>query len=96
MSTKTTTQQQHPGRATARTVVQGVVATVATLGLILPTVAQIINEDLGAYLPEDWVAWLIGAAAAIAAVAGALARIMAIPAVDAALERLGLGSGPQA
>jgi hypothetical protein len=91
-----TTQQSQPGRATWRTVVQTVVSTVLVLGVILPIVVSIIDEELGGHLPDGWVAWLYGAAALVAAIAGALARIMAIPAVDAALERvLHLGSAPE-
>jgi hypothetical protein len=91
-----TTQQAVPSRATWRTVVQTVVSAVLVLGIILPIVVGIIDEELGGYLPDGWVAWLYGAAALVAAIAGALARIMAIPAVDAFLERvLHLGSAPE-
>lgn len=89
-----TTQQQHPGRATVRTVVQTVLSAVLVLGVVLPIVVSIIDEELGAHLPDGWVAWLYGAAALVAAVAGALSRIMQIPAVDGWLEKLRIGSAP--
>lgn len=96
MSDRTTTQQQHPARAAVRTAVQGFLGTLFTLGLVLPVAASIVATDLAAYLPPGWGAWLIAAAAFVAAVAGVVARIMAIPGVDAALKRLGLSSGPEA
>ena len=40
--------------------------------------------------------WLLGAAAVVTAVAGAITRVMAIPAVNAWLIKIGLGSVPQA
>lgn len=96
MNDRTTTQQQHPAKAAVRTAVQGFLGTLATLGLVLPIAASIISTDLEQYLPPGWGAWLIAVAAFVAALAGAVARIMAIPGVDAALKRLGLSSGPEA
>jgi len=93
--TPVTTQQAAPGRATWRTIVQGFLSTVLVLGIVLPVVVEILDEELGSFLPGAWLAWLVGAAAFVAALAGALARIMAIPAVDAFLERLRLGSAPE-
>lgn len=92
----TTTQQQHPGKATARTVVQSFLSTLAVLGVVLPVAIEIIGDDLGRYLPDGWIVWLVGAAAFVAALAGAVARIMAIPGVDAWLKRIGLASAPEA
>lgn len=89
-----TTQEQHAGRATWRTVVQGILSTVLVLGIVAPVVAAIIGEELGYLLGEHTVATITAVCAAIAAVGGALARIMAIPAVDGWLERLRLGSAP--
>jgi hypothetical protein len=96
MTTKTTTQQQHPARATWRTVVQGILSTVLVLGVALPVVAGILDEEIGYLLGEHAVAVIVSISAGVAAVAGALARIMAVPAVDAWLKRLGLASGPGA
>jgi len=95
MTTPVTTQQAAPARATWRTIVQGFVSTILILGVVLPIVAQILDEELGDFIPGSWVAWLVGAAAFVAALAGALARIMAIPAVDVWLEKLRLGSAPE-
>lgn len=91
-----TTQQAEPGRATWRTVVQAILATIVTLGVVVPLVVAIIGEELGDVLPEGWYAWLLGAAGVIGAISGAVARIMAIPQVDEWLNRhLSLGSSKE-
>ena len=84
------TQSAHPWRATARTVVQTIVA----LGVVLPIAAGVVNEHLGRYLPDNWEAALLAVAAFVAAIAAVLTKVMAIPAVDAWLERIGLSSRP--
>ncbi|PZR55212.1 hypothetical protein DNL40_02250 [Xylanimonas oleitrophica] len=94
-ATPVTTQQAHPQRATWRTVVQGILSTVIVLGVVAPAVAAILGEELGHLLGEHAVATITAVGAGIAAVGGALARIMAIPAVDAWLQRLHLSSDPQ-
>lgn len=88
------TQTEHPTRATWRTIFQTVIGAVITLGVVLPLVVQAVDEELAAHLPDGWVAWLYGAAALVAAISATLARVMAIPGVDAALRRLGLSSTP--
>ena len=65
------TQVQHPNRATVRTVFQGIVAFAAILPLVLTT----------AGIP------VVGWAAILVAVAGAITRVMAIPGVERFLER---------
>ncbi|MGW6228946.1 hypothetical protein ACWFQT_17720 [Cellulosimicrobium cellulans] len=90
----TPTQQTYPGRASWRTAAQTVISVVLVLGVVAPLVAAILQDELGEYLPEAWLAWVVGAAAVLAAVSAALARIMAIPAVDAWLRHLGLSSTP--
>ncbi|KZM78411.1 hypothetical protein [Cellulosimicrobium sp. I38E] len=93
--TTTSTQQANPGRASWRTAVQTVLSVVLVLGLVAPLVAAILHEELGEYLPDRWLAWVVAAGAVLAAVSAALARIMAIPAVDAWLRHLGLSSTPK-
>jgi len=90
----TSTQQAHPVRASWRTAVQTVLSVILVLGVLAPIVAAILTEELGAHLPASWLAWIVGAAAVLAAVSAALARIMAIPAVDDWLRHLGLSSTP--
>jgi len=75
----TPTQTQHPWRATARTVLAVVLA-------LLPVLPQIIDEaGLAGY----------GWAAAVVAVAGFVTRVLAIPAVNELLSRLGLSAAPR-
>lgn len=92
--TTTSTQQTHPGRASWRTAAQTVISVVLVLGVVAPLVAAILHDELGGYLPDAWLAWVVGAAAVLAAVSAALARVMAIPAVDAWLRHIGLSSTP--
>lgn len=74
-----------------RTIVQVGIPAFLTFNLILP---QIV-EAVGGVLPPEAFIWLNGIAAGITAVAAALARIMAIPQVNAWLVTLGLGSVPK-
>lgn len=90
----TSTQQAYPARASWRTAVQNALSVILVLGIIAPIVAAILRDELGEYLPDAWLAWVVAAGAVLAAVAAALARIMAIPAVDAWLRHLGLSSAP--
>jgi hypothetical protein len=74
-----------PHQRVIRTVVQAVIAGVPTVVAIIGVVA------------DQWPAeWLVATAGIAVAIQGVLARIMAIPAVDAWLTRLGLGSAPRA
>jgi hypothetical protein len=91
----TSTQQAHPVRASWRTAAQTVLSVILVLGVIAPLVAGILTEELGEHLPASWLAWVVAAATLLAAVSAALARIMAIPAVDAWLRHLGLSSTPR-
>lgn len=94
-TTIVSSQSAFPGRATVRTVVQTVISVVLTAGVVLPGAVAILGEELADVLPPAWLAWLVGGAATVAAIAAALARIMAIPTVDAALRRFGLSSTPK-
>jgi hypothetical protein len=75
------TQVRHPNRATFRTVFQGVVALAAILPLVLTT----------AGIP------VVGWAAILVAVSGAITRVMAMPGVESFLEKYipGLAAKPQ-
>lgn len=76
-------QQRHPWRAVLRTVVEAVVPLI----IIFPLIVPIVNEELGAYLPEGWQAAAVAVATFITAVMAAIARILAIPQVDEWLSR---------
>lgn len=92
----TTTQQQYPWRAALRTAVQVFVALPTVLLVFAGVLALVAQDAFAQYLPDGWVAWLLAAAAFCGALAGVLARVMAFPAVDAWLKRIGLASGPRA
>lgn len=83
------TQVAHPWQATLRTVVAYVIAVVPVLIVVIP----IVQDELGPYLPDAWVAWLGGAVAVLGAIVGAATRIMALEAVQELLAKVGLGTG---
>lgn len=74
-----------------RTIVAVIIPAFLGFAVLLP---QLIDA-LG--LPDDSTLriWLLGIAAAVTAVAAAITRIMAIPAVNAWLTKVGLGSVPK-
>lgn len=73
-----------------RTFWQAFIPSAIALGYLVPEIANILVKDLDGILPEHWRTWLIAAAGAIAAIAAALAKIMALPGVNRILSRLGL------
>lgn len=92
---KQATQVAFPGKAVLRTLVQiGIPAFVVLVGVI-PLIIQIALEELGEHMPDSVRLWLIGAAAFITAVGLAITRVMAIPAVNAWLSKLGLAATPR-
>lgn len=87
------TQTEHPTRATLRTFLQAAVLAFPIL-LALPEILTIIDDELGTYISDDARGWLALIAGIIAAGAAALARIMAVPAIERALRGIGLGAAP--
>jgi hypothetical protein len=83
---------QYPWQRVLRTIVQVGIPAFLVFNLVVP---QVI-EALGGLLPPDAILWLNGVAALIAAIAAALTRIMAIPAINALLTSIGLGTQPKA
>lgn len=75
-----------------RTIVQVGIPAFLTFNLLVP---QLIDA-LGGVLPEGAILWLNGAAAVITAVAAALSKIMAIPAVNDWLAKFKLSTVPPA
>ncbi|MFI6759352.1 hypothetical protein ACIBF5_09450 [Micromonospora sp. NPDC050417] len=75
-----TTQTRHPWRATARTIAAGVIGAVS----LVPTIAMTAGVDA------------VPAVAQVVLVAGAITRVLALPAVDAWLRRFvpWLGAAP--
>ncbi|WP_350269307.1 hypothetical protein AAFP32_11960 [Brevibacterium sp. CBA3109] len=87
------TQTEHPWRSALRTVLQ--VALLAyPVFLTLPEILTIIDDSLGEYLPDEARTKLLLVATVITAGAGAIARIMVIPAIEKALRTIGAGAAP--
>lgn len=74
-----------------RTIVQVGIPAFITFAGVLPVIINALDFDVDGqvYL------WLVSAAAVLTAVAGALTRVMAIPAVNEWLTHIGLGSVPK-
>lgn len=77
-------------RRAARTAVQAATA-VFTAALALGAVYQMLVPVIGAPTRATLLPWLIAAAVAVGSNAALLARLMAIPAVNALCARVGLG-----
>lgn len=81
------------GQRVIRTAVQVIVGAAAILAGVVYLAPQVLDA-LADVLPGPVVAWIGGAIAALAAVSAALSRVMAIPAINAWLQKLGLGTAP--
>lgn len=82
-----------PLQRAIRTALQVVIAAAAVLATTVLVAPQILTaiQDV---LPGPVVAWITGAIAVLAAVSAAIARVVAIPAVDEWLRHIGAGSAP--
>lgn len=74
-----------------RTIVQVGIPAFITFAAVLPS----IIDALGLPVDAEIRLWLLAVAAGVTAVAAALARVMAIPAVNQWLTKVGLGSVPR-
>jgi len=74
-----------------RTIVQVGIPAFLSFALVLPLVIQ----ALGLPVTSALYLWLLSFAAAITAVAAAITRVMAIPAVNVWLTKIGLGAIPK-
>lgn len=77
-----------------RTAAQVLVTGAGILAAVVAVAPDVLSA-LAGVLPGPVLAWLGGVVVAAAGISTALARIMAIPAVDRWLKRLGLGSAPR-
>lgn len=89
------TQVRFPIKAILRTIVQVGIPTLLTLCVIIPLIVQAILDNFGEVLPPQFTAWMLGVSAFVTALAATIARVMAIPAVNAWLTHLGLGATPK-
>lgn len=85
-------QVVHPWVATLRTAVQVALPALLTLVVVVPAVIEVVLAEFGETMPPALRLWLLGAAGFITALAVTLTRIMAIPAVNAWLSKLGLAA----
>jgi len=86
-----------PNQRVIRTVLQSTASTLVTLAglagflvLFTPQLLEAIRE----ILPPSWYAWGVLAIGVLGTISGVLAKVMAIPAVNAFLTRFGVGSVP--
>lgn len=86
MAIDNTTQVNNPGRATLRTIVQGAIGIIFGLGLLAPQILDALTEGARAAGFEEFAVAMTGGGAAVLAVAGFLARLMAIPGVEQFLQ----------
>lgn len=91
IATDTPTQVTYPWHAAVRTGVQAFLGFAALLAVALPIALPFFEQ----YLPEGWVGYLIAAGAFVAALAGVVARLMALPQLNAFLTTVGLGATPK-
>ena len=91
----TPTQVARPWTATFRTILQTVAGSILGSVVVvaaIATVAPQILDAVAAVLPPAWLAWATGAVGVIGALAGAFARVMAIPGVNEWLTKLKLAA----
>lgn len=75
------------GERVKRTALQVGVPAFVFLVFVLPSVIEVVDEELGEHLPAGFRLWMIGAAAVLTAVGAAATRIMALPKVNDWLSR---------
>lgn len=78
------TQMRRPWRATIRTAVAVGIPAI----LLLPTVIQIVVDELGPNMPPRFTGWLIAAGAIVTAIAAIITRVMALPGLERLLRRI--------
>lgn len=76
-------------------VIVSIILAVAAFLAVFNVVAPQILEEVRELLPAEFYLWLVGFIAVTTTIAGVLARVMAIPAVDAFLKKFGAGSAPR-
>lgn len=88
---KTATDIWYKAQRVLRTLVQVAIPAFLSFALVLP----LVIEALGLPVDSELRLWFLAIAAGVTAVAGAITRVMAIPAVNAWLIKVGLGSVPK-
>ena len=88
---KVATDIWYKAQRVLRTLIQVIIPAFLGFAVVLP----MIIEALGLPVDSELRLWLVAVAAGVSAVAAAIARVMAIPAVNAWLIKVGLGSVPK-
>lgn len=97
LATVPPTQIAHPWLATVRTILQTIAGVVIGFASVIAVAAVLAPQFLDAIailLPPEWYAYALAVVAFIGTLAGAVARIMAIPGVNNWLTRAHLGAAP--
>jgi hypothetical protein len=89
------TQVAFSAQAVKRTIVQVLIPALLTFVVIVPLIIQIILDGYGQQMPDGLRGWLVAAGGFVVVSAGVLAKIMAIPQVNALLRSWGLGAQPK-
>ena len=87
-----------PNQRIIRTVLQTVASslvTVAGLAGFVAVFAPQLLEAVREILPASWYAWCVVAIGVVGTISGVLAKVMALPAVNAFLAKFGAGSVPR-
>lgn len=85
------TEASYPGKRVLRTALQVVFSIAIVSGLIAALAPDLIAK-VANILPGEWVVTATSIVAAITAVSTGLTKLMSLPAVEAVLKKIGLGS----
>lgn len=80
-------QVRHAGRSATRTFVQTIIPAIITLGVVVPLIVDAVVDQTGEILSPKVRGILLAVSAGVAGAAALVARIMAIPAVEAFLRK---------
>lgn len=89
------TQVEYPGKAVLRTVVQALAVLIPGVNIVAAVLADYLHTSAGVEVPAWEILALNGAVLVTGAIIGGVTRIMAIPGVNAWLEKFGLGAKPR-
>lgn len=92
MAENTPTQVTHPWKAALRTGIQTFLGVAAVAVIALPYVSEFVAEQ---WPSSPVVGWIAVAGGFIGSLSALASRIMAIPAVNEFLTRLGIGAQPK-
>lgn len=85
----------YPAQRVVRTIVQALVVLIPIVNGVALAVISYLQEQADVTVDPIVFAWLQGVIAVTAVIMGLVARVMAVPGVNAFLARLGAGSVPK-